>query len=53
MVTKADLRRFTKSQRQDILSNVYEAAKDQIDTMDRHMKAWLATMTRRNANACV
>ena len=45
MVTKADLRRFTKSQRQDILSNVYEAAKDQIDTMDRHMKAWLATMT--------
>jgi hypothetical protein len=45
MVTKADLRRFTKSQRQDILINVYEAAKDQIDTMDRHMKAWLATMT--------
>ena len=45
MVTKADLRRFTQSQRQDILSNVYEAAKDQIDTMDRHMKAWLATMT--------
>lgn len=45
LVTKVDLLRFTQSQRKDILANAYEAAEDQIDTMNRQVKAWLATMT--------
>ena len=44
-VTKADLRRFTQNQREDILANAYEAAEDQIDTMDRQFKAWQTDMT--------
>jgi hypothetical protein len=45
LVTKADLRRFTQSQKEDILANAYEAAEDQITTMDRQFKAWQAGMT--------
>jgi hypothetical protein len=44
-VTKADLRRFTRSQKDDILVNAYEAADDQITTMDRQFKAWQAQMS--------
>lgn len=44
-ITKADLLRFTQSQREDILANAYGAAEDQIDTMDRQFKAWQQAMT--------
>jgi hypothetical protein len=44
-VTKADLLQFTRSQKDDILANAYEAADDQITTMDRQFKAWQAEMS--------
>lgn len=45
LITQADLRRFTQNQKEDILANTYEAAEDQIETMDRQVRAWLAAMT--------
>lgn len=39
------LRRFTLSQSEDIQANMYEAAEDQINTMDKQLKTWLAEMT--------
>jgi hypothetical protein len=44
-VTKSDLLGFTRSQKDDILANAYEAADDQITTMDRQFKAWQAEMS--------
>jgi hypothetical protein len=44
-VAKSDLLGFTRSQKDDILANAYEAADDQITTMDRQFKAWQAEMT--------
>ena len=45
LVTKAELREFTRGQKEDILRNAYEAAEDQVNTMDRQFKAWQAEMT--------
>ena len=45
LVTKGELRRFAQHQSKDILANVHEAAEDQIETMDRQVKTWLAVMT--------
>jgi len=44
-VTMAELRRFARSLKDDILANAYDAAEDQIATMDRQFKAWQAEMT--------
>lgn len=49
-VTKSELRRFTQSQRQDILANAYEAAEDQLTTTDRQFKAWESGMTTEERN---
>jgi hypothetical protein len=43
--TKAGLLGFTRSQKNDILANAYEAADDQITTMDRQFKIWQAEMS--------
>jgi hypothetical protein len=43
--TRADLLGFTRSQKNDILANAYEAADDQITTMDRQFKVWQAELT--------
>ncbi|MCW5551266.1 MAG: hypothetical protein KIS67_03765 [Verrucomicrobiae bacterium] len=45
LVTKAELREFTRGQKEDILRNAYEAAEDQVNTMDQQFKAWQAEMT--------
>jgi hypothetical protein len=45
-VTRAELRRFTQSQKENILANAYEAAKDVITTMDRQVQAWQDNMTK-------
>jgi hypothetical protein len=44
-VSRDALRTYTKSQAQDVLANAYEAAEDQLATMDSQVKAWLAQMT--------
>lgn len=45
MVSRHALRQYTKSQAQDVLANAYDAADDQLATMDSQVKAWLAQMT--------
>lgn len=45
MVSRPALRQYTKSQAQDVLANAYDAADDQLATMDTQVKAWLAQMT--------
>ena len=44
-VSSAALRQFTLNHSKDIRANIYEAAEDQINTMDKHLKVWLAQMT--------
>lgn len=44
-VSSATLRQFTLSQNEDIQANIYEAAEDQINTMDKQLRTWLAEMT--------
>jgi hypothetical protein len=44
-VSEAALRQFTLSQSEDVQANIYEAAEDQIHTMDKQLQAWLAEMT--------
>ena len=44
-VTKAELHQFAQSQKENILANAYDAAKDQITTMDRQVKVWQTSMT--------
>lgn len=45
MVSETALRQFTLSQSEDIQANIYEAAEDQIHTMDKQLQAWLVKMT--------
>lgn len=45
MVSRAALRQFTLSLSDDIQANIYEAAEDQIHTMDKQLQAWRAEMT--------
>ncbi|HNJ43000.1 MAG TPA: hypothetical protein PKZ53_21135, partial [Acidobacteriota bacterium] len=45
MISRNALRQYTKSQAQDVLANAYDAADDQLATMDAQVKAWLAQMT--------
>jgi hypothetical protein len=45
MVSETALRQFTLSQSEDIQANTYEAAEDQIHTMDKQLQAWLVKMT--------
>ncbi len=44
-VSSAELRAFTRSQRADVDGNTLDAARDQIDTMDAKVEAWLSKMT--------
>ena len=44
-VSSTKLRRFTRSQSDDIQANTYEAAEDQIETMERQVQAWLREMS--------
>ncbi len=43
-VSKDALQEFTHSQRDDILANSYEAAEDQIFSMQKQFESWLAEM---------
>lgn len=45
MVSNASLRQFTLSQSEDVEANIYEAAEDQIHTMDGQLQAWLVQIT--------
>ncbi len=44
-IQNAALHQFTLSQREDSLANSYDAAEDQINTLDHHFKLWLKDMT--------
>ena len=45
LISKAALHQFTLSQRQDTLANIYDAAEDQINTIQQQVDIWLKEMT--------